>query len=151
MVLNLDEETNFSTDGDLLGARMILLSAMVIAVSVIVSLLGKPNDIEHLKKFVRKARPPKFLWRRVIDQMDVDYHAPETFGRTMLSWALAVISVGSLVFAIGKLLLGEPMLGLVNLGLFAGSTIWVFMRIRADFEHEQQELRHEIDADLEYE
>ena len=151
MVLNLDEETNFSTDGDLLGARMILLSAMVIAVSVIVSLLGKPNDIEHLKKFVRKARPPKFLWRRVIDQMDVDYHAPETFGRTMLSWALAVISIGSLVFAIGKLLLGEPLLGLVNLGLFAGSTIWVFMRIRADFEHEQQELRHEIDADLEYE
>ncbi len=143
-IFNLDAEVEFSTDGDLLGARMILLTVTVILVSVIVSLLGKPNDIEHLKKFVKKARPPKFLWRKVIDQMDIEYHAPETFWRTMLSWALAVTSVASLVFAIGKLLLGEPLLGMGCLGIFVVSTVWVVMRIRADFEHEQEELQAEV-------
>ena len=127
---------------------MLLLTAIVIIVAVTVSLLGKPNDIEHLKIFVKKARPPKFLWRRVIDQMECEYHAPETFGRTMLSWALAVISVGSLVFAIGKLLLGEPLLGLGCVVVFVVSTVWVVMRIRDDFEHEQEELQHQVDVDM---
>ena len=147
-IFNLDPEVEFSTDGDLLGARMLLLTAIVIIVAVTVSLLGKPNDIEHLKIFVKKARPPKFLWRRVIDQMECEYHAPETFGRTMLSWALAVISVGSLVFAIGKLLLGEPLLGLGCVLVFVASTVWVVMRIRDDFEHEQEELQHQVDVDM---
>ncbi|MCK5565661.1 MAG: Na+:solute symporter [Planctomycetes bacterium] len=147
-ILNLDPEIEFSTDGDLLGARMIFLTAIVIIVSVTVSLLGKPNDIEHLKKFVKKSRPPKFLWRPVIDQMDIEYHSPETFWRTMLSWALAVISVGSLVFAIGKLLLGEPMLGLGCLAIFVISTLWVVMRIKEDFKHEQEEMQHDVDADI---
>ncbi len=137
--VGVSSDASFITSDELLGARMLCLTLSVAGVAIGVSLLGKPNDMQHLKKFVQKAKPPKFLWKPVIDATGAEYDAPETLKGTLLSWALAATSVISLVFAIGKLLLGEPMLGLLHVVIFAVSTIWIVKRINNDFKEELEE------------
>lgn len=137
VVLGLDESVEFSGDPNLLGARMGFVILSVFLVSVVVSLFTKPNDTEHLKKFVLKARPPKFLWKKIVDQLDVPYHAPETFWRTLISWILATTAIGSLVFSIGKFLLGSPWMGVFYLILCAVTLYLTVKRINADFAEEQ--------------
>lgn len=115
---------------------MLCLTALVGGMSILVSLLGKPTNFEHLKKFALRAKPPKFLWSPVLEKTGADYESPETMGRVLVSWFLAATSVITLIFAIGKLLLGEPMLGLVNLALFAVSTYLIVKRTNQDFKDE---------------
>ena len=138
-VIGLSSEASFILSDELLGARMLFLTFMVAFMAIVVSLLGKPLDMQHLKIFVLKARPPKRLWRRVIEETGCDYETPETLSRTLVSWILACGSVMSLVFAIGKLLLGEPLLGWISLGIFIVCTIWIVKRINDDCKHEHLE------------
>jgi len=136
--IGLPSEASFILSDELLGARMLFLMFGVAGMSVLVSLLSKPVDIDHLKRFVERARPPKFLWRPVLEKAGIDYDSPETLGRILGSWALAAASILSLIFAIGKLLLGEPLLGLLNLGIFVVSTWLVVKRTNEDFETEKR-------------
>ncbi len=137
--VGLSSEASFIASDELLGARILFLTFMVASVAILVSLLGKPTDMQHLKKFVLRAKPPKFLWRRVIEAADCDYESTETLGRILVSWLLACTSVMSLVFAIGKLLLGDPVLGWINGGIFVISTFWIIRRLNEDFKHEQEQ------------
>ncbi|MGJ8654490.1 MAG: sodium:solute symporter family transporter [Opitutaceae bacterium] len=132
-IIGLPSNASFILSDELLGARMLFLSAAVAGTSIIVSLLSKPTKIEHLKQFVLKAKPPKQLWKKVIEQGDLDYDSNETLLRIFVSWLLAATSVTSLVFAIGKLLLGEPAIGLLSLVIFVISTIFVVKRTNQDF------------------
>ncbi|MEO0796728.1 MAG: hypothetical protein AAFX93_16290 [Verrucomicrobiota bacterium] len=134
--IGLSTNASFILSDELLGARMLFLASMVGGMSVVVSLLGKPTNLEHLKRFVLKARPPKFLWRPVLERAEIDYESSDTLGRVFVSWVIATTSVVSLVFAIGKLMLGEPWIGVMNLVIFAGSTYWIVKRFRADFARE---------------
>ncbi len=136
-LLGLGEGVALSSDGNLLGARMLFMTLMVLVVAVVVSLLTRPNEIGQLKIFVATARPPRFLWKKVAEQLDAPYHPPETLGRILVSWLLALTAIASLVFAIGKLLLGSPGLGLVWLAIFAVSLWLTVRRINQDFEHEK--------------
>ncbi|MBK1875815.1 sodium:solute symporter family transporter [Pelagicoccus mobilis] len=145
-LIGLSSDASFILSDELLGARMLCLAVLVAGTSVVVSLLGKPTNMEHLKKFVMRAKPPKFLWNPVLERTGCDYDSPETLGRILVSWILAATSVTSLIFAIGKLLLGEPMLGLVNLALFVGSTYLVVKRTNEDF---KEELSTSADEDAE--
>lgn len=144
--IGLASDASFILSDELLGARMLFLTAMVAGMSVLVSLLGRPTDMEHLKKFVLRARPPKFLWRPVLVATGCDYESPETLRRILVSWLLAATAVIALVFAIGKLLLGEPMLGLANLGLFAVSAFLIVKRTQKDFENESEPVLAAEDA-----
>ena len=134
--IGIASDASFISSDELLGARMLFLAAMVATMAIVVSLFNKPTDMEHLKKFVLKAKPPKFLWNPVIKATGIEYEAPETLGRTLISWFLAITSVVTLIFAIGKLLLGNPMLGLLHLILFVASTSLLVKRINSDFKDE---------------
>ncbi len=135
-LVGLSTDASFILSDELLGARMLLLAGAVAGTSVVVSLLGKPTSMEHLKKFVMRAKPPKFLWQPVLDKTGADYESPETFWRILISWFFAATSVTSLIFAIGKLLLGEPLVGLANAALFVISTYFVVKRTKEDFKDE---------------
>jgi len=135
-LIGLATDASFILSDELLGARMLVLSAMVAGTSIVVSLLTKPTSNGHLKAFALKARPPKALWKPVLIAGNFDYHSQESIGRVLISWILAASSVTSLIFAIGKLLLGSPALGLLNLAIFIASTTALVIRIRNDFEAE---------------
>lgn len=137
--LGASSDASFILSDELLGARMLLLTLLVAGTSVVVSYMTKPTSMTHLAEFARRARPPKFLWGRVIKEADLDYPSPETFGRILGSWFLAATSVTSLLFAIGKFLLGEPGLGAINLILFIVSTTWVVRRTLEDTKDDASE------------
>jgi len=140
-MLNLQEGVLFNSDPNLIGARMAFVIVLVSAAAVIVSLLTPPTEMEILKQFVVKARPFGFFWKPVIKQLDFNYHAPEGFLRTLISWAMAVLCVGSLIFGVGKLLLGNRPLGLNCLGVFVVTFILTHRRINQDFQRSQADER----------
>jgi len=134
--LNLPEGVAFSSDPNLLGARMLFMITAVTATAVIVSLLTPPEDEEVLKKFVLRARPFAFGWRPVIRRLDVTYEEIEDFPRTILSWAIGVVAVFSLLFGIGQFLLGSSLLGALCLVVFLGGIFWTVIRLQQDYARE---------------
>lgn len=133
-LLKLDEGVLFNSDPNLIGARMAFSITLVSAAAVIVSFLTPPTEMEKLKRFVLKARPFGFFWKPVIKQIGFAYHCPESFGRTLVSWLIAMACVGSLIFGVGKLLLGQRPLGLACLAVFAVGFILTHRRINQDFQ-----------------
>ena len=147
-LLHLPEGVAFSTDENLVGARMFLVVTLVGTISVGASYLSAPEDMEHLKKFLLRARPFAFGWRPVIADLGEPYKCDETPGRTLVSWAIATFAVVALLFGTGQLLLGPRWLGacLTLAGLAAiGVTV---ARIRQDCanDHEEKDFLREIEA-----
>ena len=141
---------DFSSNPDLVGARMLLMVVSVGAAVIIGSLLTKPEDMEQLKHFAYRARPFAFGWKPVIREMNAVYVEQEPLGRTLLSWAIAVVAVVSILVAVGKLLLGEPVLGMILLVVGGGALWWTLQRIRQDTRNDVnqpdflEELEHEV-------
>lgn len=147
-LLHLPQGVAFSSDENLVGARMLLVVTVVGIISVVASYLSPPEEMEHLKKFLLRARPFACGWRPVIAALGEPYTSGETPGRTLVSWAIATFAVVALLFGTGQLLLGPRWLGacLVLAGLAAiGLTI---ARIRKDCarDHEDQDFLREIEA-----
>jgi Na+/proline symporter len=124
---------DLSSDPDLLGARMVFTSMIAVVVDVVVSLIDRQTPEHQLREFVRKVRPFYVCWNRIIDRMEGDYEPGETLGRTLTSWLLVVVSIYTLMVGLGKLLLGEPVLGIVCLAGFAVSLWLTVQRINRDF------------------
>ena len=130
-LLGREEGVLFSSDPNLVGARMFLMVASVGIAAVVGSLLTKPEDMEQLL-FAMRARPFAFGWRPVIAQMNVVYVEPEPLGRTLISWALALTAIISGLVGIGKLLLGSLLFGFGLLALAALALAVTIQRIRRD-------------------
>lgn len=149
-LLNLEEGVSFSSHPDLVGARMFL---MVVSVGIAVdigSLLSKPRDMDQLKRFAMRARPFAFGWRPVVKEMQCVYVEQEPIGRTLISWAIGLIAVISLLVGTGKLLLGAPLLGCGLLVIGAISIVLTVVRIRKDCENDVDEgdfLQHMADGE----
>lgn len=122
-----DPTATFSTDGDLLGARMLFMAIVVTGMAVTVSLITQPTHVDRLKEFVRRARPIPLGWRPVIRQLDATAGPYEGLGRTLVSWAIATLCVLTLLFGIGQVLLGGPLIGAGCLVVFA-ITLWLTIR-----------------------
>ena len=152
-LLGLEDGVAFSSDPNLVGARMFLMVVGVGLAAVVGSLLTKPEDMDQLKRFAMRARPFAFGWRPVIQQMEVVYVEQEPLGRTMLSWALGLVSVVSLLVGCGKFLLGSPLTGLVLLGVGAVTLALTLRRIRQDCagDVEQEDFLHELEPGHEQE
>ncbi len=134
-----DTDMLLSSDPNLLGARMLFVTVAVTLIAIIVSLLTKPTSEEKLEEFIRRAKPLHFFWKPVIARMGGDYHEPEKFGRTCLSWLLAAVCIFSVLYGIGKLLLCEYLTGLAWLVVFAITLTLTIRRVEQDFPRESSE------------
>jgi len=123
---------NFSNDPNLLGARMLFMLVSVTATAIVTTLLTPPTDDEHLRRFLLRVRPFRLLWRPVIKRLEIDYPASEGLGRTLVSWLLAIICLCCLLLGLGKLFLGEPLLGVSCLAIFAVTLRITLRRIKED-------------------
>lgn len=125
-------QMHLSNDPDLVGARMLLMVMSVGLACVIASLLTKQEDMDQLKRFAMRARPFAFGWRPVIAQMQVVYVEQEPIGRTLVSWAISLVAIISLLVGVGKLLLGSVPFGLALLALGGVSLYLTILRISND-------------------
>ena len=73
--------------------RMLFALITVTASVFIVTLLTPPEPMEGLKKFLLMARPFPMGWKPVIRELGEPYDPVESFGRTMLSWAIGLVMV----------------------------------------------------------
>ena len=90
--------------------------------------LTAPEPREKLESFYRRVRPGG-AWG------DVARACPDVvvdgFGRRVLvTWLAGVLMVNGILFGAGKLLLGEPVAGLLLLGLAAVGSIPVIRELR---------------------
>jgi Na+/proline symporter len=131
--LNLEDDVRFSSDPTLLGARMLFMVVLLTTIIVVVSLCTKPTDDETLKNFVIKARPFRWCWLPIIRKLDTPYIEYENFPRTLISWLIGIVSVGSLLFGIGELLLGSNAKGMLGLAIALTGIIWSVRRMRFDY------------------
>ncbi len=99
--------------------RLIIIVGSSAVAAVAVTLIAPPEPLDHLRTFYRKVRPPALLWGPVAQGME----SPDHFGAMTAQYLLAVAAIFSGMFAIGKLILGEPGPGLL-LALVSGIA-WV--------------------------
>lgn len=139
-ILNLPEDVAFSSDGNLVGARMLFMVASVGIVVIVASFFTKIDDMDGLKKFILRARPFPYGWKPVIAELDEPYTVQEPLGRTLVSWLIAGLGVSCTLFGIGKLLLGPRELGVGLLAVGVTCLFLTIQRIRYDCRNDRHEL-----------
>lgn len=125
-------EMIFSEDINLLGARMLVSMTIVTLTAVIVAFLTKPTDPDHLREFIRRARPFKFFWGGTAKRLGLEYEEGESIGRTMGTWGCALVMMFSLVLGIGKLVFCEYILGIALIISFVVFLIITIKRTNND-------------------
>lgn len=105
--------------------RLLLVVCISAAVAFGVTLLTPPEPKEHLLRFYRRVRPPSFLWGPIAREAG-DVGQSDIGWATMGQVGLAVVFVLCGMCGLGKLILGEPALGvgLMAVAAAAGWTMW---------------------------
>ena len=117
VLLNLPNDISFSSDYNLTGARMFFMALVSIAVSVVVSLFGKPTDMQVLKEFVRRSGVSTPGWGPVVREMD-GYQPGQTWTTTLWHWGLVTALVVCLLCSIGSFVCGRWMVSAVLFAMF---------------------------------
>ncbi|MBI4578991.1 MAG: hypothetical protein HY718_04770, partial [Planctomycetes bacterium] len=125
-------EAAFSSDPNLLGARMLFMVVTVTGIAVAVSLMTRPTDPKRLEEFVLRARPFGPLWSPVTRRLGQQYRPLERFEGVLGQWVLATVSMLALLIGLGKLLLGEPLAGTLLIAVFLISLLAIVRRVNAD-------------------
>jgi hypothetical protein len=99
--------------------RLIVIVAVACSAALAATLLTAPEPPEKLGAFYRRVRPPALLWGPVAREQGP---LPSPIrGETLPQFGLAVVAVFTGMFGLGKVLLGEPGLGLGLLAVAAVS------------------------------
>lgn len=101
-LLHLGDGVSFTSDYDLLGARMLFMVVVGLVTVVVASLLTKPTDEERLKEFVMRTRIYEPGWRAVTRKIP-GYVPAHTVPTVLLDWALVSATVCSLLFALNNI------------------------------------------------
>jgi len=111
------------------GPRLSITALFSTGCWLIVTLLTAPVAEERLVEFYRRVRPRSPGWRPIAERAGLVADR-SGIGGDLLGWALGTAVVFGALFGIGKLLLGEPMLGALGLGAAAagGICIWRLLR-----------------------
>ncbi len=114
------------------GVTVLIASTLVVPlVWVLVTFLTPPTSREQLKHFYRKVRPAGPGWKSIARKVESEggkvsagYHV----GWALAAWVAAIVMVYAALFGVGKLLLGQPLLGTssIVLAIIAGLALaWV--------------------------
>lgn len=90
-----------------------------------VTFLTKPTDGEKLKSFYRRVHPGGMGWKRVAAMLP-EVRGDKNYGGLFLDWIAGIVLVYSILFGVGKLILGQFLPGafFVLVGLIAAGVIY---------------------------
>ncbi|MEC9464998.1 MAG: sodium:solute symporter family protein [Myxococcota bacterium] len=98
---------------------ILLIVVGISTLSIVVTmLLTQPTDLETLRSFYARVRPPG-VWHPVSD----GHSDRQALNRHLVSWAIASASLFGILFGLGEWMLGSSGIGLS--GLIAGSLGWL--------------------------
>lgn len=107
------------------------LYPIVIGTSIvwlIVTFATAPTDKETLKKFYRKVHPGGRGWKPISSQLP-DVVSDSGFGKSFIDWICGVILVYASLFGIGKLILGDYLLGIVYVIIAAVAALVIYLHL----------------------
>ena len=104
---------------------LFLIVGFTVAITLLVTLLTKPDDTEHLKAFYRKIRVGGPLWKPIANQLP-DVKSEENLSALVLNWVYSLVLVYSCLFGIGKLIFRDFLegMGFLLLAVVAGWLIY---------------------------
>ncbi|MCS6989417.1 MAG: Na+:solute symporter [Chloroherpetonaceae bacterium] len=96
-----------------------------IAVTLAVTFLTPPENIERLKNFYRRARVGGAFWKPISDLIP-EVKSDDNYFSLVLNWILGVILAYAFLFGIGKMIFGQWLYGLIlcAIGVAAGAGIY---------------------------
>jgi Na+/proline symporter len=113
-------------DAGAFGWRFIIVVGASALLALLVTLLGPREETSRLREFYRRVRPPAWGWGPIA-ALEPDIHDPAITLATGGQFGLALVAVFAAMFGIGKLLLGEPALGL-GLTVVGALSGWAMLR-----------------------
>ncbi len=131
-IFNTPAGVAFHQEYDYLGARMILVIAVISLAAVIGSVLTRPTDEKVLAEFVRRAQPLAFFWKRIIRSHKIEYRAHESVRSTLATWVIFSFCVFSLIMGFYELLLGTASMGVLWMIAFVTALLLSIQRVNRE-------------------
>src|SRR5271165_2550092 len=129
----------FSGNSSLVFAKGALATTVVTSIVwVTVTLLTKPEPEEVLTRFYRNVRPDVRGWKPVAKLLPA-IPANRDLGANLGAWLLVCAMVYTCLFGTGKLLLHQPVIGIVLLLVSAVCAFLLYHRVVRNFAVESQE------------
>ena len=97
---------------------------------LVVTFLTKPTDEETLKSFYRRVHPGGMGWEPIAAQLP-EVQGDSGYGQLFIAWIAGIVLVYSMLFGVGKIILGSMGEGFlfVVIGLLAASVVyWVLSK-----------------------
>lgn len=125
------------------GVDILLWSLAIVTPSwILVTLLTRPTHHERLKTFYRKVRVAGPGWATIAREVRTeDGEAPRpgySIGRSLVAWLSATALVYAVLFATGKILLGEPEFALALLAVAIACFVILYLAMRTASPTEQR-------------
>ncbi|HAL55211.1 MAG TPA: sodium:proline symporter [Bacteroidetes bacterium] len=99
--------------------------AITTVVWIAVTFLTKPTNEETLKSFYRRVHPGGIGWKPIADLLP-EVEGDSGYAGLFLNWLAGIVLVYAMLFGIGKVILGEGLIGVVfiAIGLLAAGVIY---------------------------
>ena len=104
---------------------LLYIVGVTTVVWIVVTFLTKPVAEERLIQFYRRVRPGGVGWRKVAKAVP-DVRGDSNFAWLFLDWVCGVLLAYTVLFGVGKIIFGEPLLGvaLLFVSVVAGGIIY---------------------------
>lgn len=113
------------------GWRLIIVTGFSTVCWLMATFLTAPVSEDKLLEFYRRAKPGSPFWKPIADKAktpDVEHYKFVD----ILSWLSGIVSVYAFLFGIGKVVLGEPLLGSLYLTVGVLSGAWGFRLVSSN-------------------
>ncbi len=135
-LFRLPADVSFTTHGDLLGARMLLMMVISATIAIAVSLCTAPTDRNHLCEFVKRTRIHCLGWGPVVRDIQ-GYQPAHTIHQILLDWVLVMATCCSLVFTFANFIRLRMLEAGGMLLLFIVLLLWVLRRTRKELHDDE--------------
>ncbi|MHC4926407.1 MAG: sodium:solute symporter family protein [Planctomycetota bacterium] len=121
------------------GVTLMVIVGFSTVVWLLVTYLTKPTDEAKLKEFYAKVHPGGPGWKSIAAQMP-EVTSDTGYGALFVNWAAGCGLVLCALFGVGKLLFGEPVIGVVMLGVAGVCAGVIYFNLsQSDFSEEASE------------
>jgi hypothetical protein len=111
---------------------MCVTVAVTTVVWVAVTFLTAPESDATLERFYRQVRPGGAGWRRVSERLGFGAESIPGGALSWVNWIAGVVAVYAAVFAVGALLTGSKLTGIIDAAVAIGAFALIQRNLRAD-------------------
>ncbi|MBN2366093.1 MAG: sodium:proline symporter [Calditrichaeota bacterium] len=117
-----------TTDADIFAKVMVITVAVSTVTWLTVTYLTKPTEEATLIRFFKKVHPAGRLWNPIAEKAGVK--GDKGIGWDLIDWLAGIVLIYTTLFGVGKLILGETVLGIIMLIIAIIAFNFIFWDLR---------------------